>query len=77
MLPGAATTVNLPAIANVPAGDTITVKDANGTALTNNITIETAAAETIDGAANYVINTARGYVTVYSDGANFHIIAEG
>ena len=77
VLPGAATTVNLPAIANVPAGDTITVKDANGTALTNNITIETAAAETIDGAANYVINTARGYVTVYSDGANFHIIAEG
>jgi hypothetical protein len=74
---GSAVTVNLAAIGNMTAGDSITVKDEAGDANTFNITIETAGAETIDGAANYTINTAYGYVTLYSDGANYFVIAAG
>jgi len=66
--------VTLPDAADVPAGDTITVK--NQTASTNNITITTAAG-TIDGAASYVINTAYGFVTMYSNGTNYFVISEG
>lgn len=58
----------------IPTGDTVTIK--NATANTFAITL-TPAAGTIDGAATYVINTARGYVTLYSDGTNYNIIAEG
>ena len=60
----------------LPSGDTITVKDQDGSAGTNALTL-TPAAGNIDGAGNYVINTAYGYVTLYSDGTNYRIIAEG
>lgn len=74
---GSAVTVNLTPIANVPAGDTITVKDQTGGAGANNITLVTPGAETIDGANTYVINSAYGYVTLYSNGTNYFVIAEG
>ena len=73
----AAVAFDLPAIANFYDGETITIKDAGGNALANNITITTAGVELIDGAASYVINTNYGYVTLYSNGSNFLIIAEG
>lgn len=73
---GAPVTVNLLAIAELPAGDTITIKDESGGATTNNITV-TPASETIDGAGTHVINTNFGYVTLYSDGTNYFIIAQG
>jgi len=66
--------VTLLAASALSAGDTITVK--NQTAATDVITL-TPAAGLIDGAASYVINTAYGYVTLYSDGSNYYIIAEG
>jgi len=66
--------VTLLAASALSAGDTITVK--NQTAATFAITL-TPAAGLIDGAATYVINTAYGYVTLYSDGTNYFIIAEG
>ena len=55
-------------------GETITIK--NQTVGTDAITL-TPAAGLIDGAATYVINTAYGYVTLYSDGTNYFIISEG
>lgn len=51
---GAATTVTLPS-GPVP-GRTVVVKDAKGDAATNNITVQGAAAATIDGQANVVLN---------------------
>lgn len=58
----------------VPTGDTVTVK--NQTDDTSTITL-TPAAGLIDGQATYAFGTARGYVTLYSDGINYHIIATG
>jgi len=71
---GAPVTVNLLAIAELPAGDTITIKDESGGAAANNITV-TPASETIDGNATHVIDTNFGYVTLYSDGTNYFIIS--
>lgn len=73
---GVPVTVNLLAIAELPAGDTITIKDESGGAATNNITV-TPVSENIDGAPTHVINTNFGYVTLYSDGSNYFIIAQG
>ncbi len=71
---GAPVTVNLLAIAELPAGDTITIKDESGGAATNNITV-TPASETIDGNATHVISTDFGSVTLYSNGTNYFIIS--
>jgi len=65
----------------IPTGDTVTIK--NQTAGTSAITLTPAAGQIENQAsrgtltATYVINTAGGYVTLYSDGTNYHIIAEG
>lgn len=77
--PSAPTTVNLPAANTVVAGDTITVKDANGTAGTNTISITPNGADEIDGVnASVDITSNRGYLTLYSDGiSTYHIIAQG
>jgi hypothetical protein len=59
---GEATTVNLP-----PAGDrtkAIRIVDAKGDSSTNNITIEGDGAETVMGAANYVIDFNHGSITL-------------
>ena len=55
------------------AGRVVTVKDEQGNAGTQNITV-TPASGTIDGSANYVINTNYGSITVYCNGTNWFII---
>lgn len=63
-------TATLPTAVGV-IGQTYIIKDETGTAATNNITIATTSAQTIDGASSLVINTNYGQVTLYSDGANW------
>ena len=60
--------------ANYQEGDKIIVKDTSGTAATNNITIDTSGAETIDGAATLVMDTDYQSVTLIFDGTNFFVI---
>lgn len=52
----------------------IPIKDVTGSASTNNITIATPAAETIDGDASYLIDSDYMGVAVVSDGTNYFII---
>lgn len=49
----------------------VVVKDESGGAATNNITIDTEGAETIDGANSIVINANYGVLRVYSNGTNW------
>lgn len=68
---GAATQVTLP---SAPAtGKIITIKDAKGDAATNNITI-VAAAGTIDGAANVVINNNYESIALLYNGTEWNLI---
>lgn len=63
---------------DVVDGRVIWVKDESGGAATNNITVSTEGAETIDGAATFVISTNYGVMGFYSDGSNwFTIDSEG
>ncbi|MDA1128317.1 MAG: hypothetical protein O2913_06435 [Chloroflexi bacterium] len=55
-------------------GRIFTVKDESGAAATNNITVATEGAETIDGSATDVINVNYGARSYYSDGANWFIL---
>lgn len=66
----AARTVTLPAASAVSAGRTFVVKDESGAAATNNITVQRAGSDTIDGATTKVINTNYGSARLYSDGAS-------
>lgn len=66
----AARTITL-ATADVALGRHITVKDESGGAGTNNITVATEGAETIDGAASITINADYGVARLYSDGVNW------
>lgn len=59
---------------DVKDGKTIMVKDESGAAGTNNITVATQGAETIDGGANIIISTNYGAVVLYSDGTNWFSI---
>lgn len=59
-------TITIPNNSTLRDGRSITIKDESKTAATKNITI-VATGLTIDGAANYVINTDCGKVTLYSD----------
>jgi len=79
VLPAAATTVNLPAAATVTAGDTITIKDGNGSAGSGNtIAVTPNGLDEIDGVnAAVTLTTTRAYITLYSDGADWHIIGQG
>lgn len=56
---------------DVVDGRMIIIKDESGAAGTNNITIATEAAETIDGASTITINANFGVARVYSDGTNW------
>ena len=63
-------TVTLPT-AEVRPGRIYTVKDESGAAATNNITVATEGAETIDGSATDTIAQNYGAKDYYSDGSNW------
>jgi hypothetical protein len=65
----AARTLTLPVASGVDVGRRFTIKDETGGAATNNITVQRASTDTIDGAVSKVINTAYGALRVYSNGA--------
>jgi hypothetical protein len=56
------------------AGRLYTVKDESGAAATNNITVATEGAETIDGSATDTINQDYGAKAYYSDGSNWFTV---
>ena len=68
----AARTITLSSFDN-KEGNVIIVKDESGGAATNNITVDTEGAETIDGAASQVINANYGVLRLYSNGTNWFI----
>ena len=65
-----ACTLNLPAAALFPNGYKLTAKDEGLNASVNNITIDPSGAETIDGAADAVINGDGDSLTFYSNGVD-------
>lgn len=69
----AAVTVTLPD-ATVNRGLTITIKDSNGTAATNNITINTTSSQQIDGATSKVISTNYLSYALQSNGTGWLVI---
>ena len=67
---GGAVTVVLPAKA---ADRRITVKDSNGSASTNQITVQPGGGgELIDGVSNFVIDIGRAAISFVCDGSNWH-----
>lgn len=69
---GSPFTISLPS--TIPdAGWTCVIKDANGTAATNNVTVS-GNGHNIDGSSTYVIFSDYQSITVYSDGSNYFII---
>lgn len=52
----------------------LVVKDVSGSAATNNITVNPAGAQTIDGASSFVIDANHMAVTIVSDGTNYFVI---
>jgi len=69
-----AVTVNLPPAAAM-VGRTIRIKDSGLNATTFNITIDANGSETIDGATTALIDTDAGALSLYSDGASWHIMS--
>ena len=69
-----AVTITLIAAATAGAGATLYVVDTGGTALTNNITIDGNASETISGATTFVIEGNYNGVTLWCDGSNWFVI---
>ena len=55
-------------------GRIITIKDSGNNANTNNITIDTEAAGTIDGAATLVMNVDLQTVRLITDGTDWHVL---
>jgi hypothetical protein len=66
----AARDVNLPAASAYPAGQILIVKDESGAAGTNNITVNRAGADTIDGVVSVAISVNHGALRLYSDGVS-------
>lgn len=67
---GGTATLTLPAVA---ANAYVYIKD-SGSAESNNITVNTPLAETIDGNSNLVINSNLASVLIVCDGTNWHIL---
>lgn len=65
---GGGDTIAIPDASTAGIGKTIVIKDASGTAGTNNLTLDPAGSDTIDGAATYLINTNGDSVVLISDG---------
>lgn len=73
-VPTANVTVNLPAVASVPAGRTYIVKrDATATFT---VTLDAAGSETINGATTRAVGAAgaHGAAVIISDGGEWHVI---
>ena len=68
--------VYLPAVGDVSAGKEYIIKDENGNASVNNITITGVNSETIDSNLGVVVTGSRGYVSVYSNGSSWQISSE-
>ena len=66
-------TITLPT-AQLRSGRVYTIKDESGSASSNNITIATEGAETIDGSATDTISEDYGAKAYYSDGSNWFTI---
>ena len=71
---GAGVTITLPPVAGVATGQRFVVKDSEGSAATNNITVATSGGETIDTAATFVMDTSFESTTFVFDGTNFFAI---
>lgn len=70
----AARTITLPLASGVPAGYTITLKDAAGTASTANITVNRSGSDTIDGGTSSVMSSNYQGRAFYSNGTNWFIL---
>jgi hypothetical protein len=68
---GGTVTVNLPAAAAANNGQTVIVKDVNGSAATHNITVSVIGGGNIDGSTTDVISTNYGVVRVFSNGTQW------
>lgn len=66
----AARQITLPSAAAVASGRYYLIKDITGSAGTNNITINSAGSDTIDGATSYVLSVNYGAVFLVSDGTS-------
>lgn len=64
-----ARTITLPAASAYPAGAMLIVKDESGAAATNNITVQRAGSDAIDGATTKVISANYGSIRLYSNGS--------
>ncbi|TAK89633.1 hypothetical protein EPO04_00800 [Patescibacteria group bacterium] len=62
-------TITLPGASGLPVGSRITVKDESNAAGTNNITIQRAGSDTIDGSTSTTISTNSGSKSFYTDGS--------
>ncbi len=71
---GGAFAITLASAAAVAAGSKVTIKDSGGTASANNITLTPPGAETIDGAASYVMSVDYESVDLVSNGTNWFLI---
>tara|TARA_R110002110_G_scaffold43887_2_gene135865 strand:- start:447 stop:740 length:294 start_codon:yes stop_codon:yes gene_type:complete len=70
----AAVTVSLPSANSVRKGFILTIKDIQGSAFTNNITIARGSTDTIDGQTSLAINVNFASVSLVSSGATkWHI----
>jgi len=55
-------------------GKRFIIKDRNGTAFTNNITIVSSDGDTIDGQPNFVLNNTRQSAMIHSDGSVWYLL---
>ncbi len=64
-----ARTVTLPSANTLQPGQAFVIKDTNGNAGTNNVTVQRAGSDTIDGATSKAISSNYGALRLYTDGS--------